>query len=161
MMAAEKPSGAPSDPLSDEGEASVTRSGQAPPPAILETALYAEDLDAAEAFYGGLIGLPVVIRVPGRHVFFRVGAAMLLVFDPRATARPPRSGPPVPPHGAHGPGHMCFTAESDELDAWAKLLPAAGVAIEADFLWPNGARSIYVRDPAGNSIEFAEPRLWK
>ena len=26
--------------------------------------------------------------------------------------------------------------------------------------WPNGARSIYVRDPAGNSLEFAEPALW-
>ena len=42
---------------------------------------------------------------------------------------------------------------------------AAGVAIEADFRWPGGdgvpgARSIYVRDPAGNSVEFAEPRLW-
>ena len=30
----------------------------------------------------------------------------------------------------------------------------------ADFQWPNGARSIYFRDPAGNSIEIAEPRLW-
>lgn len=162
MAAAETPPGAPSK----KGEASAARSGHtAPPSAILETALYAEDLDAAEAFYGGVIGLPVVIRVPGRHVFFRLGArtlaGMLLVFDPRATARPPRSGPPVPPHGAHGPGHMCFAATRDELDAWAAHLPAAGVAIEADFLWPNGARSIYVRDPAGNSIEFAEPRLWE
>ena len=41
------------------------------------------------------------------------------------------------------------------------LSVAADVAIEADFRWPgSNARSIYVRDPAGNSIEFAEPRLW-
>ncbi|MGN6582964.1 MAG: glyoxalase/bleomycin resistance/extradiol dioxygenase family protein, partial [Rhizobiaceae bacterium] len=24
----------------------------------------------------------------------------------------------------------------------------------------SGGRSIYFRDPAGNSIEFAEPRIW-
>ncbi|PZQ50515.1 MAG: glyoxalase/bleomycin resistance/extradiol dioxygenase family protein [Rhodovulum sulfidophilum] len=125
---------------------------------MLETALYAPDLAAARAFYGGLIGLPVVVEAPGRHVFFRCGAGMLLVFDPEATARPPGSGPPVPPHGARGPGHMCFASEN--LDAWVARFTAAGVAIEADFRWPNGARSIYLRDPAGNSVEFAEPRLW-
>jgi catechol 2,3-dioxygenase-like lactoylglutathione lyase family enzyme len=37
----------------------------------------------------------------------------------------------------------------------------AGVAIEADFRWPNGARSIYVRDPAGTSVELAERPLWR
>ncbi|TPE53615.1 VOC family protein [Amaricoccus solimangrovi] len=130
-------------------------------PAILETALYAEDLGAAEAFYGGLIGLPVVARVAGRHVFFRVGAGMLLVFDPRATATPARSGPPVPVHGARGSGHVCFAADAAGLDRLARALPAAGIPLEADFDWPNGARSIYVRDPAGNSVEFAEPRLWQ
>ena len=26
---------------------------------------------------------------------------------------------------------------------------------------PRGSRSFYFRDPAGNSIEFAEPRLWE
>ena len=39
-------------------------------------------------------------------------------------------------------------------------LQAAGVEIDTSFDWPNGARSLYVRDPAGNSVEFAEPWLW-
>jgi XTP/dITP diphosphohydrolase len=43
---------------------------------------------------------------------------------------------------------------------WRERLLAAGIAIEADFEWPRGGRSIYVREPAGNSIEFAEPRIW-
>jgi len=30
-----------------------------------------------------------------------------------------------------------------------------------DFEWPQGGRSIYFRDPAGNSLEFAEPRIWR
>ena len=35
-----------------------------------------------------------------------------------------------------------------------------GVEIEVDYLWPGGGRSIYFRDPAGNSLEFAEPSIW-
>jgi catechol 2,3-dioxygenase-like lactoylglutathione lyase family enzyme len=135
-------------------------------PQVLETALYAADLDAAEAFYGGLLGLETVTRAGTRHVFFRLDRAMLLVFNPAATAIPPAEGAlPVPPHGAVGPGHVAFAASAAEIDGWRARLEAAGVAIEADFRWPGagdapGARSLYVRDPAGNSVEFAEPRLW-
>ncbi|MFO1210836.1 MAG: VOC family protein [Amaricoccus sp.] len=129
------------------------------PPPILETALYTPDLDAAEAFYGGVLGLPRVARVGNRHVFFRLAGSMLLVFNPAETTRPAADPAlPVPAHGARGPGHLAFAA--DDIDRWRARLEAAGVAIEADFRWPNGARSIYVRDPAGNSVEFADPRLW-
>ena len=126
---------------------------------ILETALYAPDLDAAEAFYGGVLGLERVVRAGNRHVFFRLSDAMLLVFNPAESERPTTTLP-VPPHGARGPGHVAFAATADALDRWRARLEAAGVAIEADFPWPDGARSLYVRDPAGNSVEFAEPRLW-
>jgi catechol 2,3-dioxygenase-like lactoylglutathione lyase family enzyme len=133
-----------------------------PPAAILETALYAPDLDDAEAFYGALLGLPKVTRAGDRHVFFRLGAAMLLIFNPAETAKPPADPAlPVPPHGARGPGHLAFAATAPEVDRWRERFEAAGVPIEADFRWPgSNARSLYVRDPAGNSVEFAEPRLW-
>ncbi|HQU67764.1 MAG TPA: VOC family protein [Albidovulum sp.] len=134
------------------------------PPVLgtLESSLYARDLDAAEAFYAGTLGLGVVMRQPGRHVFFRAGASILLIFNPVATAEGPQpdSRLPVPGHGATGPGHYCFSVAREEMDLWRTHLEAADVAIEADFLWPNGARSIYVRDPAGNSVELAEPALW-
>ena len=48
----------------------------------------------------------------------------------------------------------------DEIAAMETRLQAAGVEIDTSFDWPNGARSLYVRDPAGNSVEFAEPWLW-
>jgi catechol 2,3-dioxygenase-like lactoylglutathione lyase family enzyme len=131
------------------------------PSGILESSLYVTDLDAAEAFYGGLIGLERIARVEGRHVFFRCGEGVLLLFNAEETVKPtanPRL--PVPPHGAHGAGHLCFRADGAELDAWKDRLSRAGVAIEADFRWPNCARSIYFRDPSGNSIELAEPSLW-
>jgi len=131
------------------------------PGAILEAAVYAADLDAAEAFYGGILGLTRLMRHGERHVFYRVGAAALLVFNPVETEIPPGDGAlPVPSHGARGPGHVCFALEEPEITAMRERLQAAGVAIEEDFRWPNGARSLYVRDPAGNSVEFAEPVLW-
>ncbi len=134
-----------------------------PPPLLgtLESALYAEDLPAARAFYHGLLGLPVLVEVEGRHVFFRCGAGVLLVFNPTETTQPSRNPAlPVPTHGATGQGHFCFAVSAADLEAWHSYLEAAGVPVEADFHWPGGARSIYVRDPEGNSVEFADPALW-
>lgn len=132
-----------------------------PPDAMLEAALYAGDLDAAERFYGEVLGLERVVRVADRHVFYRVGDAVLLIFNPLQTRKPPDNPDlPVPPHGAEGPGHFCFAVDGAALDDWRARLRASGVEIEADFHWPNGARSIYFRDPAGNSIEMAEQHLW-
>ncbi|HEU0221975.1 MAG TPA: VOC family protein [Paracoccaceae bacterium] len=129
---------------------------------VLETCLYAADLDAAEAFYGGLLGLTRRSREGDRHVFFRCGEGMLLLFNPERTAHPdPHARLPVPPHGATGPGHVCFRVHRAALDGICAALIGAGFPVEADLEWPNGARSIYTRDPAGNSVEFAEPRLWE
>ncbi len=133
------------------------------PAAILESALYVADLDAAEAFYGGVLNLERIAGVEGRHVFFRCGGGILLLFDAAATRVPPPPDArlPVPPHGAAGPGHLCFAATADEIERWRAHLEAAGVPVEADFRWPSGGRSIYFRDPSGNSLEFAEPNIWK
>ncbi|MEO3413971.1 VOC family protein [Roseovarius sp. CAU 1744] len=132
------------------------------PSAALEAALYVDDLAAAEHFYGTILGLETVARVAERHIFYRVGNTILLIFDPTVTiigSDNPQL--PVPGHGAHGPGHFCFAADAAEITAWHDWLIAARIPIEADFHWPNGARSIYFRDPAGNSLEIAEPRLWE
>ncbi len=144
--------------------APAPRLGEPPhaPPAIMETVLYAEDLDAGERFYTIVLGLQVTARRPGRHVFFRCGGAMFLLFDPEATMREGASAgsTPIPRHGARGPGHAAFSIPADEIDAWRRHLAAHGVAVEADVAWPGGGRSIYVRDPAGNSIELVTPETW-
>lgn len=126
------------------------------PRRILETVLYARDLEAAEAFYAGVLGLRVHARAPGRFVFFRLREQMLLVFDPEAS----RANRDVPPHGCSGPGHVCFAVTEAELDAWRAHLQSHGIAVEHEHRWPRGGRSLYVRDPAGNSVEFASPRIW-
>ncbi|MGN6145529.1 MAG: VOC family protein [Mesorhizobium sp.] len=138
------------------------------PSAILESALYVTDLDAAESFYAEVLGLERIAKVEDRHAFFRCGQGVLLLFVAEATREPPPPGAklPVPPHGANGQGHLCFAASGDDIERWKAHLTDRGVAIEADFIWPpkpgqeRGGRSIYFRDPSGNSLEFAEPKIW-
>ena len=130
--------------------------------AVLETCLYASDLDAVERFYAGVLELPVVARAHERHVFFRCGAGMLLVFEPERTATSAGQvgGVPVPSHGAHGAGHVCFRIDESALTRWRERLEAEGIPIEAEITWPRGGASLYVRDPAGNSVELAPARIW-
>ncbi|MBZ9855690.1 VOC family protein [Mesorhizobium sp. CA13] len=132
------------------------------PSAILESALYVTDLAAAEAFYTDVLGLTPLGKVEGRHLFFRCGAGVLLIFNAEATKVPPAPDArlKVPPHGTSGEGHLCFAATADEISRWRSHLEAKGIAIESEFEWPQGGRSLYIRDPSGNSIEFAEPRIW-
>jgi catechol 2,3-dioxygenase-like lactoylglutathione lyase family enzyme len=129
-------------------------------PAILETVLYARDLAAAEDFYARLLDLEPFAKAEGRHVFFKLDGQMLLIFDPDATRKPAGGKLPVPAHGAEGAGHVCFSTAPRGIDAWRRRLEDMDLAIEADFEWPGGGRSVYARDPAGNSLEFAEPRIW-
>jgi XTP/dITP diphosphohydrolase len=127
---------------------------------ILETVLYAEDLSGVRPFYETVLGIEC-FQADDRQVFFYCGHQVLLIFNPAKTsiARTPATGVP-PAHGARGAGHVCFRAAASELPRWRERLADAGIAIEADFEWPGGGRSLYVRDPAGNSVEFAEPRIW-
>ncbi len=123
---------------------------------VLETVLYVDDLDAAERFYGGVLGLELDSRKHGLFVFFRCGEGMLLLFEPEAA----RTGRNVPAHGARGPGHVCFAVPESALVSWRAHLEAHGVVIEQEVSWPRGGRSFYFRDPAGNSLELATPRIW-
>ena len=129
---------------------------------VLETCLYARDLDAAARFYAEVLGLGEIARAEGRHVFFRCGAGVLLLFNPDVTGATPGAvgGVPVPAHGAVGPGHVALAVVEAALPEWRERLAGHGVAIEAEIAWPRGGRSLYVRDPAGNSVELAPRGIW-
>lgn len=123
---------------------------------ILETVLYVSDLDAAERFYGGVLGLELESRKDDVFLFYRIGQGMLLLFLPEAS----RHNTDIPAHGAKGAGHMCLAVADSALPAWLHHLRDCGIEIEHIQHWPKGARSVYVRDPAGNSIELATPKIW-
>lgn len=134
-----------------------------PPPAppvnrVIETCVYCDDLDAAEAFYGGVLGLNRFWRQDGRDLFFAVGDSVLLVFVPEATAQ----GGTLPPHGASGPSHFALQIEPDQYEPWRVHLTESGVQIEQEHQWPHdAARSLYFRDPCGNLVELITRPAWE
>src|SRR5678815_286572 len=128
---------------------------------VLETSLYVDNLQAAERFYSDILGLQKIFSVPERQLVFRCEDSILLIFDPAHTERNQMTinGGAIPLHGTRGAGHMAFRVSKEQLNAWRDRLRAKGVAIESEINWPNGAHSIYFRDPAGNSLEFATPDI--
>jgi catechol 2,3-dioxygenase-like lactoylglutathione lyase family enzyme len=123
---------------------------------LVEAALYVDDLNRAEPFYQEVLGLELIGKEQGRHVFFRVGQGVLLLFNPAATQKP--GG--FPPHGASGPGHAALGISADAVDYWRSRLQEHGIQIEKEATWPRGGRSLYLRDPAGNSVELITPGCW-
>jgi catechol 2,3-dioxygenase-like lactoylglutathione lyase family enzyme len=128
---------------------------------LLETALYADDLEPLAAFYREVIGLAVLDAGP-RFVALDAGQGTLLLLFRRGAMSGGADAPGgrIPPHDGGGPVHLAFAIAAAELPAWERRLEAHGVAIESRVSWERGGRSVYVRDPAGHSIELATPGVW-
>jgi glyoxylase I family protein len=102
---------------------------------IHHLALRVRDLDAARAFYGGLLGLPEIKRDGTRSVWLRAGDAVLMLErDLRGKG------------GDEGSGHVLAFAVED-LARWEEILRAAGVFVEdrTDY-------TIFVRDPDDHRV---------
>ena len=107
------------------------------------------DQQRAEAFYGGLLGIPIAARyAPTSMTFFTLGShhdfAVMAVGDAAVAA----------PEKAAGLLHVAFNIGDsvDELREAKTKLEAAGVPVEAfDHVV---TKSIYFQDPDGNTIEL-------
>ena len=71
---------------------------------VKETCIYIKDLDQTQTFYQQVLGLPLLAKKAGRHVFFRAGTSVLLCFLPEASQQESE----LPPHYATGPAHLAF-----------------------------------------------------
>lgn len=126
--------------------------------AVYETVLYAQDVATVARFYTDILGFKVVRDSGALSRALRLpDGAMLLIFDPRESARPGRE---VPSHGSLGAGHIAFRIDREDYPRWLDHLKRSGIPIEHEHTWSSGARSIYIRDPAGNSVELADGELW-
>ena len=125
---------------------------------VVETGIYVTDLEAAERFYCGILSLRRVSSRAGRDLFLAAGRNMLLIFYAPETLR----GETLPAHGTRGPGHFALEVESAaDVEAWKRHLAEQRVTIEKETEWGQpDLRSIYFRDPAGNSVEIITRGVW-
>ena len=123
---------------------------------VYETVLYADEIPAMVAFYRDVVGLEPIDPPDELSAAFRLADGnVLLIFDPERSSA---AGRFVPSHGTRGAGHMAFGVEGlDELKA---DLEQRGIEIEREIEWNENGRSVYFRDPAGNSVEYVEGEIW-
>lgn len=123
---------------------------------VLETCIYVTDLDVARDFYKDVLGLEFLGQFENRHAFFRCNSQVILLFNANET----RKATDVPAHGMTGEGHVAFAIKNDEIEDWKQRLIQHGVEIEQVKQWDDRGYSVYFRDPSGNSLEVATPRIW-
>lgn len=123
---------------------------------IKETCIYFRDLRLAEEFYHGLLGLPVISRAEGRHIFFRAGVNVLLCFNPDDSRL--KKSPPA--HFSEGKYHFAFEVPANEYEVHKKEIEALGIPITEAVVWKNGQESFYFNDPIGNVVEIVPEGVW-
>lgn len=124
---------------------------------IKETCIYVTNLDQTERFYHEQLGLPVIAKVQGRHIFFRAGESVLLCFIAAQTEKESE----LPPHGARGSIHFAFEVEKDEYASTLEELQQKNITILHEHFWKEDLRSFYFHDPDGNLVEVIEEGLWE
>lgn len=136
-----------------------------PPPiaGVLETVLYARDLERAAAFYEEVLGFPLIAGDGKRfHGFHAGGRQVLLIFQHGATleSAPATGEGTIPPHDGSGAQHIGFAIAAKDYEPWKWHLAGAGVIIESEASWARGGRSLYFRDPDGHLLELVTPGIW-
>lgn len=129
--------------------------------AILETALYVDDLGRSICFYETVFGFPRLFADERMCAFDVAGCQVLLLFRRGASNQPSvLPGGAIPPHDAEGAIHFAFAIPPEELEAWRARLKECAVSVESEVRWHRGGVSVYFRDPDGHLGELATPGLW-
>ena len=134
---------------------------------IIETALYAADLDRAKRFYHDILSLTSILEADSLAAYDVGGQSVLLLFKRGASAKTQvfaggagATKGEIPPHGGSGQLHMCFAIDADQLGQWEVRLGEKGIPIEGRTQWAGGGESIYFRDPDGHLLELMTPGNW-
>lgn len=129
---------------------------------ITESALYVDDVSRAVKFYEDLLGATLLVREPGRFCALRVAPGQVLLIFHRGASRGPSDlgFGTIIGHDGSGPLHVCFGIGAGEVAVWESRLAELGIPVESRIDWPQGATSLYFRDPDGHAVELATPGLW-
>lgn len=119
--------------------------------AVHHLAVVVRDLDRAEGFYGGVLGLSVVRRWADDHgaprsVWLSLGGGAFLAVERAAEGAPARARLP------EIPGWHCVALAIDpgEREAMRAHLAAAGFPVERETPF-----TLYTRDPEGNLVALS------
>ncbi|MEQ8552640.1 MAG: VOC family protein [Cyclobacteriaceae bacterium] len=123
---------------------------------IKETCLYVTDLDQTEAFYHGMLNMPIISKVADRHIFFRTGTSVLLCFIAEST----RQEEVLPPHYASGKQHIAFEVPEKEYSKFKELIMEKGILITHEQEWKAQVKSFYFEDPDGHVLEIVPEGMW-
>jgi catechol 2,3-dioxygenase-like lactoylglutathione lyase family enzyme len=116
-------------------------------------ALHARDLDAMKRFYIDVLGFTVEWEPDPDNIYLSSGIDNLALHRARpAPGAGPSAAVPAPPALDH---LGLIVRTPDDVDKWAAFLESKGVTVAAKpRTHRDGARSLYFRDPDGNSIQI-------
>jgi len=114
---------------------------------VSELVLEVADLEAAEAFYAGVLGMPVVERWPDREAIWVMAGKRTRIGLWR---------PQVGLAGGRGGVHVHFAMKiaEDDFDAAVAGIRELGQEVEVIAFSPEYGRAAYVDDPDGNVVEL-------
>ncbi len=125
--------------------------------ALGEIALRVTDLDAMRRFYEDVVGLELMKRFPD-SVFFRIAESfgghtqILALFD--RSERIAGGDRAAPSAECSTVDHIAFAIPLDDFAREKERLKGLGLEVKTtEHAWVRW-RSLYVKDPEGNSVEF-------
>ena len=128
---------------------------------LLETALYAEDMHRTPDFYGRVVGFARIFTGDRLIAMDVAGRSVLLIFA-KGAGNAPNSLP-----GGSDPtsrrllaNAFCVCHSEEDVEAWREHFIVHQVPIESTVDWPEGAISLYFRDPDQNLDELIPPGFW-
>ena len=128
---------------------------------LLETSVYAEDVETTAAFYRDLFGFRTLVDTSRLVAFEVADRQVLLVFQRGATeADVAEARGTIPGHDGRGRLHLALSIVAADLEAWRTRLAGRAIPIVGEYRWPRGGTSLYFRDPDGALVELATPGLW-
>lgn len=110
------------------------------------------DVDAAVAFYVGVLGFELVEQWGPPFAMVKRGDLTLWLSGPGSSAARPLADGSQPAPG----GWNRLVIETEDLAALIAKLKRAGAAIRGDVVSGPGGRQVLVHDPSGNPVELFE-----